>query len=227
MSINFKRIRERLSFTLMALLALAAADAPAQSLVSWSVHDSYSVADFDDDLGDESEHVYIVTNASQPGDANNLVTFTVLAGADRGVFDAGCPQGWLAHILADRTVFQGNGNYIATNSSGNFYLYSRYTGTAPGAAEAASAYNGPFPVLAVTVPAHAPPALALARVATNAFAVAVSSPDAPSFLLQYRDTLAPTNWTDLRLCAVTGAVTVVTDTNAAPTRFYRALVPVP
>ena len=56
-------------------------------------------------------------------------------------------------------------------------------------------------------------------------AVAVSAPDATTFLLQYRDTLSATNWTDLARVAVTGGVTVATDTNAAPSRFYRALVP--
>ena len=34
-----------------------------------------------------------------------------------------------------------------------------------------------------------------------------------------------TNWTDLRLFSVTGAVTVATDTNAVPCRFYRAVIP--
>jgi hypothetical protein len=50
---------------------------------------------------------------------------------------------------------------------------------------------------------------------------------AAAFLLQYKNALAATNWTDLARVAVTGAVPLATDTNAAPTRFYRALVPVP
>ncbi len=107
----------------------------------------------------------------------------------------------------------------------NVYLYSRFTGVAQGTADAMSAAEGPFPDVTVPVPAHARPALALARAATNAFVVAVTAPDATSFLLQYRDTLAATNWTDLARVAVTGAVTVVTDTNAAPCRFYRAVIP--
>ena len=37
--------------------------------------------------------------------------------------------------------------------------------------------------------------------------------------------LSPANWTDLARVAVTGAVTVATDTNVVPARFYRALVP--
>ncbi len=80
-------------------------------------------------------------------------------------------------------------------------------------------------------PPYAQPSLALDRLAapgpgTNAIALAVAS-DAEFLQLQYRDTLAPTNWTDLARVAVTGAVTAVSDTNAAPQRFYRALVPVP
>ncbi len=80
-------------------------------------------------------------------------------------------------------------------------------------------------------PPYAQPSLTLAPAAppgpgTNAVSIAVAS-DAETLMIQYRDTLAATNWTNLRLCAVTGAVTVATDTNSAPTRFYRAVVPVP
>ncbi len=217
---------------LAAALALAAADAPAQSHVSWSVDSVCGYFDWDEDGAvDHTRFTYIVLNTSTPGDANNLVSFTVFAGADRGVWLARHPEGWLADILADRTVFSGNGNYIAPNGEHTFELYSRLTRTAVGVAQAMRSGSPEFPyvpfptTLAVAVPAHAPPALALARAATNAFAVAVSSADAQTFLLQYRDTLAPTNWIDLARFAVTGAVTVVTDTNAAPARFYRVVVP--
>ena len=80
-------------------------------------------------------------------------------------------------------------------------------------------------------PPYAQPSLALARLAppgpgTNAVDLAISS-DAEFLQLQYTDTLSPTNWNDLARVAVTGAVTLVTDTNVAPSRFYRAVVPVP
>jgi len=48
-----------------------------------------------------------------------------------------------------------------------------------------------------------------------------------AFLIQYKYSLAATNWTDLARVAVTGAMTLATDTNFAPTRLYRAIVPAP
>ena len=86
----------------------------------------------------------------------------------------------------------------------------------------------PFNDLTLRNP-YALPVLELAHFSasgpTNTVAVPVYAPDAPSFRLQFLDSLSVTNWTDLARISVTGAVTVALDTNTAPTRFYRALVP--
>ncbi len=115
------------------------------------------------------------------------------------------------------------------------YLRVRPDGRVPGRLRlSAMAYNNgidPIPFNDLIIgPPYAQPSLALARAhapgpgsGTNAVSLAVAS-DAEFLQLQYRDTLAPTNWADLARVAVTGAVTVATDTNTAPSRFYRALV---
>ncbi len=222
-----RRIERFLLFLLLLLAPVAHAGVPA-----WRIDSSFAFIDVDEDgIADRTRFTYLVTNTSPPGDANNLISITFGTGSVCGVYEAAGPVGWLSDIQTDRTVFSGNGKLLKPNAPGvNFYLYSRYLGTAQGAAEAASLDDGPFPTLAVTLPAPrsaslAAPAAATGPGGTNRVTLAVASPDAPSFLVQYKDSLAATNWTNLRLCAVTGAVTVATDTNAAPARFYRAVIP--
>ena len=45
------------------------------------------------------------------------------------------------------------------------------------------------------------------------------------FRVLFADAPGGTNWADLRVCASTGAVTEVCETNAAPRRFYRVVSP--
>ncbi|MDD5706743.1 MAG: hypothetical protein PHR35_12545 [Kiritimatiellae bacterium] len=152
-------LRHLLQFLLAPLLATAE--------LRWSVQSWRSVADFNGDPWDESEYVYLLSNLSTPGDANNLISFTVPAGSDRGVYSAAAPTGWDPEILPDCTLFHNNGNYIAPNDSNNFYLYSTLIGTGSGWADGWSDLNGPFPPFSVQIPAALPPRLTALASATN------------------------------------------------------------
>jgi hypothetical protein len=61
--------------------------------------------------------------------------------------------------------------------------------------------------------------------ATNLVTFSVDTVGRRQFRVQDTDSLFTTNWCDLLVCASTGAVTRVTDTNTVPTRFYRVVSP--
>ncbi len=214
-------------------IILAAFSLAAQQEPAWTVNTTINPLFMDEDeIADGTEFVYTVSNTSPGGDANNLISFTIGAGSNQDVFNVRSPLGCRVEVCADKTVF---GNVcVSPQNSADFYFWTTFQGTAQATASAESLdiEDCDFPVLTVPVPAHARPTITLARAderdpGHNVYIVSVTSPDAPSFLLQYKDSLAATNWTDLARVAATGAVTVATDTNAAPARFYRAVVPVP
>jgi len=60
---------------------------------------------------------------------------------------------------------------------------------------------------------------------TNRVELAVTVSYALSFRVEYKDALTNATWESLGSYSRTGAVTVVTDTNTAPQRFYRAVAP--
>ena len=55
------------------------------------------------------------------------------------------------------------------------------------------------------------------------FSVAVSN--AVSFSIKYKNSLTNATWQSLGTYSKTGAVTVVSDTNNVPQRFYRVVTP--
>jgi len=67
-------------------------------------------------------------------------------------------------------------------------------------------------------------ALALTN-GTNVVHFRIAVTNLASFRLECRDSLTNAAWTSLGIFSATGAVTVVTDTNTVPTRFYRAVSP--
>ena len=60
---------------------------------------------------------------------------------------------------------------------------------------------------------------------TNQVELSVTVSYALSFRVEYKDSLTNVAWDNLGTYSRTGAVTVATDTNAAPCRFYRAVIP--
>ncbi len=88
---------------------------------------------------------YLVQNQSSPGDANNLIQFSVSAGLDHGVYNAYISVGsWTASILQDQTIFSGNGSAIPPSGGALFHLFSYNTQTATGTANAIAA-GDPLP----------------------------------------------------------------------------------
>ena len=83
------------------------------------------------------------------------------------------------------------------------------------------------------VPGYAPGATGLAvraagvavRGVTNVVRLAAETAGRRQFRVQFADAPGVTNWADLRVCASTGAVTEVWETNTVPTRFYRVVSP--
>lgn len=60
---------------------------------------------------------------------------------------------------------------------------------------------------------------------SNLFTFGVSATNTTTFRIEYRDSLTNATWSNLGQYNVTGAVTVVTDTNAVSQRFYHAVSP--
>ncbi len=60
---------------------------------------------------------------------------------------------------------------------------------------------------------------------SNTFTVAVCTTNLSFFRIEHKDGLTNAAWTSMAQYSVTGAVTFVTDTNAAPNRYYRAIAP--
>ncbi len=58
-----------------------------------------------------------------------------------------------------------------------------------------------------------------------AFQKAAATAGRRQFRVQVASSPGVTNWSDLRVCASTGAVTEVCETNTVPARFYRVVSP--
>ncbi len=123
--------------------------------------------DVDNEFGYEGVDVlgiyYDVQNTSTPGDANNLIEFSVSAGTAQGVYNTTAPSGWTAQIFDDYTLFSGNGSYIPPQNILPFVfsIFSTHTNTAQGAANAVAGGLGipePFPPLETLVPSEHPAA---------------------------------------------------------------------
>jgi hypothetical protein len=97
---------------------------------------------------------YFVSNTSNPGDANNLIQFSVSAGSSHGVYDAGAASGsWTATINYDNTIFSGG--IISPGGANTFSIYSTYTNTTTGTANAVAEGNPipeNFPSQSVPIP---------------------------------------------------------------------------
>ncbi len=139
----------------MALFACAFGQKAEASLI-WNITASPIIANWNaSNPGDELRISYLIQNQSSPGDANNLIQFSVSAGLDHGVYNASTPGGnWTASILQDQTIFSGNGSYIAPNSSDTFRIFSYNTQPATGTANAIASFpeGTPFPSQSVPIP---------------------------------------------------------------------------
>jgi hypothetical protein len=114
--------------------------------------------DVDNDFGYEGVDLlridYNVNNTSGIGDANNLIQFSVSAGSSHGVYDAGAASGsWTATINYDNTIFSGG--IISPGGANTFSIYSTYTNTTTGTANAVAEGNPipeNFPSQSVPIP---------------------------------------------------------------------------
>jgi hypothetical protein len=97
--------------------------------------------------------VYIVTNTtpgSNPDD--NMISFTLPAGSNLGVYDALPPRNWGFQIELDNTYFWTDTTPILPGGQKLFELYSNLTNVGQDYAQAMSEYNGPFVPVLVVVP---------------------------------------------------------------------------
>lgn len=125
--------------------------------LSWTVTVTQSFDDFDEEHpGNECLISYIIRNTSSAGDANNLISYTVPAGTNQGVYIATKPTGWISTKNANDTRFDGNGNYIPPGNQNSFRLYSYSLHVGRGTASAVASDDDPFPPLTVEVPTEVP-----------------------------------------------------------------------
>ncbi len=145
---------------MLAGLPIGARGELAWEIISPSV--SYGHYDEDNPEALLSCFTYVVQNNSSPGDANNLISFSILAPPNLGIFYVELPAGWSFDNSSGHTVqFSGNGGYIAPNSSDTFRIFSTHTNTAQGAANAVAEGDPlpePFPPLETLVPREHPAA---------------------------------------------------------------------
>jgi hypothetical protein len=60
---------------------------------------------------------------------------------------------------------------------------------------------------------------------TNQLTLSVVVSNAVSFSVTYKNSLTNATWENIGTYSKTGAVTVITDTNNVPQRFYRVVMP--
>ena len=154
----------RLSLTGLAMLTALMPMKARSELLDWDITSNiYDVENLPTNPGTELYFTYNILNLSEEGDANNLISLTLAAGSNQGVYNATRPTGWTFTIYLDTTVFLGNGNYIPPNDNDNFGLYSIYHNTSLGTANATSEGtagnpNIPFPQLNnITLPSASIP----------------------------------------------------------------------
>lgn len=157
---------------LAAMAYLGSAQMAKAAGMQWNINTGSSLGEYNlSNPGAELMLVYTVENNSDPDDGNNMVSVTVNAGANQGVYNAVAP-GWSIEYGVDYTKFYNN--TITPDNSGTFTLYSTQNQTQQGTAIAtAGNYGNPveFPPiggLPVTVPVPEPgtTALVLTGVAT-------------------------------------------------------------
>lgn len=141
------------------------------------------------------------------------------------------------------TLFVNSGNYIGVvdlNGNGKFGTYDTETGTfIPEAYEAMTSVvicysDGHFNVTGtyfdpvsetVTVNFVGIGETAAFSGGSNLITLIVCATNVTTFSIQYKAAVTAASWTALGTYDATGTVTAVTDTNAAPVRFYRAVAP--
>ena len=144
---------------LAALLALW--PAPAGADLQWDIPDpDISIGDFDaGHAGLESLYAFTIQNLSTPGDANNLISFTLTAPSDMQLFYIEPPDGWSYDNAGASVSF--NGNYIPPGNQLTLNIYSYFTSTSLGTANATSRGETeptPFPQLNnITLPSASIP----------------------------------------------------------------------
>lgn len=107
--------------------------------LDWEIAVSLAIANWNPlNPGDELRVSYNVQNQSDPGDANNLIQFSINAGSNHGVYNASAPSGWTIAYNNDSTIFSGNGDYIPPSGGATFRLFSYNTNTTTGTATAVS-----------------------------------------------------------------------------------------
>lgn len=134
---NHRRLHHGVLVCAACVTASVAIIGPATAAPTMSITAAFSIDDYDEQHpGYESDATYTVFNTSAPGDINNMVAFTLPAGAAEGVFDASFPTGWLMSIELHQTVFYGNGHVIPPGSFRVFDLFSTLTHVVQGEATA-------------------------------------------------------------------------------------------
>ncbi|NCC93657.1 MAG: hypothetical protein EOM10_10290, partial [Opitutae bacterium] len=127
-------------FLILCLLLLAGTHLQARGELVWEVLSTPLIGDYDqsgDYTGQEILWLfYNVDNLSTPGDANNLIEFSVSAGTAQGVYNTTAPSGWVVTTQENQIVFSGNGDYIPPSGAAGFTIFSTHTNTAQGAANA-------------------------------------------------------------------------------------------
>ncbi len=150
------RLRGVYGFCIVALLACLLVQRAGAELI-WAIDEPTIIIEelVPENPGPESSFTYNVRNLSTPGDANNLLSFSLTAPTDMRLFYAEGPgENWTHSISpsGNTITFSGNGSYIAPNSSDTFRIFSYNTQTATGTANAISLDNGPFISQSVPIP---------------------------------------------------------------------------
>ncbi|MDD2519502.1 MAG: hypothetical protein PHR34_01010 [Kiritimatiellae bacterium] len=102
-----------------------------------------------------------VQNNSDPGDANNLISFNLTGISGMGIFGATLPNTWTySYDDESKTLsFSGNGSYLSPGNADTFRIFSTHTNTAQGAANAVAdglGFPEPFPPLETLGPSEHP-----------------------------------------------------------------------
>jgi hypothetical protein len=177
-------------------------------------------------------------------DSQGRANFRVAINSDSGYVN----NGWSVSInengairgvndndrFTDKFTFEGifNGDF-AINESLLHNVPLGVVTNAAGAADTAWEMSAQYHATPVWVPGYALSATGLAvRAAqvevsgvTNVVRLAAETAGRRQFRVQVASSPGVTNWSDLLVCASTGAVTEVCETNTVPTRFYRIISP--
>ena len=122
-------------------LALLATGYASAASVDWSVTSNYTISPDNNFISLN----YLVSNLSESGDANGMVSFTVEGGSNQGVLNAFNTGGYTGQIFGDYTTFTGS----VTNPDGDntFTLFASYLGDpVEGTVSAFSLGDGAGPV---------------------------------------------------------------------------------